>query len=160
PVCARCGGPDRDGSHHVAAREHRAFARGGPRHRLRDLVQVGRVPRNGRKLRDRMAKTERRGKGGRRMNTILITGANTGIGAAAAIAMARPGRRLILACRSETKTRPVLERIVAAGAEGTFLELDLGDLAKAQRAASLLAAREERLDLMIENAGLAGKRGV
>lgn len=92
--------------------------------------------------------------------TILITGANTGIGAAAAIAMAQPGRRLVLACRSEAKTRPVLERIAAAGAKGEFLELDLADLAKAHEAATRFAAREERLDLLIENAGLAGQRGV
>jgi NAD(P)-dependent dehydrogenase (short-subunit alcohol dehydrogenase family) len=94
------------------------------------------------------------------MQTILITGSNTGIGAAAAVSMARPDRRLLLACRSEAKARPVLDRIAAAGGKGEFVELDLGDLAKAHEAATRLAAREEKIDLLIENAGLAGKRGV
>ena len=93
-------------------------------------------------------------------STVLITGANTGIGAACALALARPGTRLVLACRSEEKTAPVLERARAAGAEAEFLKLDLADLAQADGAARAFAARNERLDVLIDNAGLAGRRGV
>ena len=94
------------------------------------------------------------------LSTILITGANTGIGAACALSMARPGRRLVLACRSEERTRPVLDGIRERGAEAEFLALDLGDLGGAERAARTFAEREQKLDLLIANAGLAGQHGL
>ena len=46
--------------------------------------------------------------------TFLVTGANTGIGRVTALELARCGARLWLACRSEEKTRPVLDEIRAA----------------------------------------------
>jgi retinol dehydrogenase 12 len=94
------------------------------------------------------------------MKTILITGSNTGIGAACAIALAEPGVHLVLACRSEERTLPVLEEVRAKGAEATFLHLELDDLAQATRAARAFAKKNERLDLLVANAGLAGKRGL
>ena len=60
--------------------------------------------------------------------TILITGANTGIGAACARALAGPDVHLVLACRSEDKTAPVLAELRARGAKACFLSLDLADL--------------------------------
>jgi retinol dehydrogenase-12 len=57
------------------------------------------------------------------MRTIVITGANTGIGAACAVAMAAPEVHLVLACRSAEKAQPTL-------------------------------------DLLINNAGLGGQRGI
>ncbi|MEZ4391127.1 MAG: SDR family NAD(P)-dependent oxidoreductase [Polyangiales bacterium] len=92
--------------------------------------------------------------------TLVITGANTGIGAAAAAQLARPGVRLILACRSEEKTRPVLDRLREAGAEARFVALDLTDLAGARRAGEALARELDGLDVLINNAGLAGQRGL
>ena len=43
--------------------------------------------------------------------TIIVTGANTGIGRVTAETLARRGARVHLACRSEAKTRPVLDAI-------------------------------------------------
>jgi retinol dehydrogenase 12 len=94
------------------------------------------------------------------MTTILITGANTGIGAAAALQLARPGTHLVLACRSEEKTAPVLAQIREAGAEASFLHVDLADLAATSAAAEGFAARAKRLDLLINNAGLGGQKGL
>ena len=91
---------------------------------------------------------------------VAITGANTGIGAACALELASPGTHLVLACRSETKTRPVLEKVRALGAEASFLALDLGDLTASARAGEELAARFPAIDLLVNNAGVAGARGL
>lgn len=92
--------------------------------------------------------------------TILVTGANTGIGAACARLLAEPGAHLVLACRSEAKTAPVLEQLRARGAEASFEALDLSDLASARACARRVLAAHPRLDLLINNAGLAGARGL
>ncbi len=91
---------------------------------------------------------------------VVVTGANTGIGAACALALAAPGTHLVLACRSREKTEPVLESARARGAEATFQPLDLGDAKAAAASGEALAERLPRLDLLVNNAGLAGQRGL
>lgn len=93
------------------------------------------------------------------MKTIVITGANTGIGAACAIQLAGPGTHLLLACRSEEKAAPVLDAVRAAGAKATFVALDLSDLAQVTGAARRLADAEPHVDVLVNNAGVAGQRG-
>jgi len=93
--------------------------------------------------------------------TCLITGANTGIGRAAAFELARRGAKLVLACRSESKTRPVIDELRReTGAEVDFLALDLSSLAAVRRSAAEYLAREQPLHVLIDNAGLAGQRGI
>jgi len=92
--------------------------------------------------------------------TIVITGSNTGIGAACALLLAKPGVHLVLACRSEARTTPVLERIRETGATAAFLRLDLSDLAQTSAAGETLAQQHDAIDLVINNAGLAGQRGL
>ena len=90
--------------------------------------------------------------------TFLITGANTGIGRATAAELAGRGGRVVLACRSEDKTRPVIDDIVrtTGNAEVGFLPLDLADLGSVRTAA---AAFDEPLHVLVNNAGIAGQRG-
>lgn len=92
--------------------------------------------------------------------TYLITGANTGIGRVTAEEIARGGGRVFLACRSEEKTRPVLDTIRASGGFAEFLPLDLGDLNSVRVCAETFLARGEPLHVLINNAGLAGQRGL
>jgi NAD(P)-dependent dehydrogenase (short-subunit alcohol dehydrogenase family) len=93
--------------------------------------------------------------------TFFVTGANTGIGRVTACELAKRGARVWLACRSEERTRPVLDEIRAmTGKDAGFVDLDLGDLASVKRAASAFLASGEPLDGLINNAGLAGSRGV
>jgi retinol dehydrogenase 12 len=94
------------------------------------------------------------------MQTIVVTGANTGIGAAFAREVARPGVALWLCCRSAVKTEPVLRDLRARGAEAHFVALDLGDLESAKRAAGELATALPRIDRLVNNAGIAGTRGL
>jgi NAD(P)-dependent dehydrogenase (short-subunit alcohol dehydrogenase family) len=87
----------------------------------------------------------------------LVTGANTGIGRVTAVELAKLGARVILACRSEEKTLPVVLEIGKDKAE--FLHLDLADLSSVRSSAETLLARGEPLTLLVNNAGLAGAHG-
>lgn len=90
---------------------------------------------------------------------VVITGANTGIGRVAALEIAKAGASMVLAGRSLERTQPVLEKIRAAGGEAEFVELDLGDLASVRAAAAQISATGMPIHTLINNAGLAGRRG-
>jgi NAD(P)-dependent dehydrogenase (short-subunit alcohol dehydrogenase family) len=91
--------------------------------------------------------------------TFLVTGANTGIGRATAVALARRGGRVHLACRSEEKARPALDVIAEHAADAEFLPLDLADLSSVRTSAEQFLARDEPLHVLVNNAGVAGQRG-
>lgn len=90
----------------------------------------------------------------------VVTGANTGIGAATARALAERGGRVVLACRSEEKTRPVIDAIEQGGGAADFLRLDLADLSQVRAAADELLGRGHPIHVLVANAGLAGQRGL
>lgn len=87
--------------------------------------------------------------------TIIVTGANTGIGFEAAAVLAAKGARVLLACRSRDKAEAAMARIRQAtpSADLAFLPLDQADLASV-RAAAELAAKEPRIDVLLNNAGV------
>lgn len=87
--------------------------------------------------------------------TILITGANTGIGYEAARVLAGRGARVLLGCRSDQRARDARQRILALHpkAEVETLALDLGSLESVRRAAAEVLG-ESRLDVLINNAGI------
>jgi NAD(P)-dependent dehydrogenase (short-subunit alcohol dehydrogenase family) len=87
--------------------------------------------------------------------TFLVTGANTGIGYAAAEALAKKGARVLLGCRDQGKAEKAISEIRASvpGAEVEFLPLNLADLESVQIAAER-AAKEDRLDVLLNNAGV------
>jgi retinol dehydrogenase 12 len=92
----------------------------------------------------------------------LITGANTGIGLATAAAIAGRGGRTFLACRSSQKGEAAVASITATyGSEAaSFLLLDLADLASVRACASQFRSLGEPLHVLINNAGVAGRRGL
>jgi retinol dehydrogenase 12 len=91
---------------------------------------------------------------------VVITGANTGIGRVTAETLAARGANVVLACRSEERTLPVVEAIRAAGGKAQFIELDLGELASVRTCAKKVLELDLPIDILINNAGLAGKRGL
>lgn len=92
--------------------------------------------------------------------TYVITGANTGVGRATAEALAARGARLLLACRSLERARVVEGAARALGGEVHLVELDLADLASVRRGAESIARLTPRIDALINNAGVAGARGL
>ena len=86
----------------------------------------------------------------------LLTGANSGIGFEAARLLAERGARVVLACRTDDKARAAAEAIRAAGPAGSVetLPLDLTRLASVREAAARFRASHDRLDLLINNAGI------
>jgi retinol dehydrogenase 12 len=94
--------------------------------------------------------------------TAVVTGANTGIGKATALALAREGWRVFVAARSAVKGDAAVSAIRAAtGSESVwFLALDLADLSSVRACADAFLARGEPLHVLVNNAGVAGRRGL
>ena len=88
--------------------------------------------------------------------TIVITGANSGVGFETAKVLAQRGAAVVLACRDLDKADRAAARIQAAAprANVTTLRLDLASLASVREAASELRSSHPRLDLLINNAGV------
>jgi retinol dehydrogenase-12 len=94
--------------------------------------------------------------------TFLVTGGNTGIGLATATALAGRGGRVHVAARSRQKGEAAVAQITAATGNDQvrFHQLDLADLAAVRQSASEFLALGEPLHVLINNAGVAGRRGL
>ncbi|KAI3377742.1 hypothetical protein L3Q82_008887 [Scortum barcoo] len=88
--------------------------------------------------------------------TVLITGANTGIGKETALDMARRGARVILACRDMTRARIAADEIRQKSGNGNVVvkKLDLASLQSVRDLARDVQENEDRLDILINNAGI------
>jgi NAD(P)-dependent dehydrogenase (short-subunit alcohol dehydrogenase family) len=91
--------------------------------------------------------------------TVVITGANTGLGFEAAKVLAQHGATVVLACRDLGKAAAAAAHIGAAAprARVSRLQLDLASLASVHQAAEQLRADHPRIDLLINNAGGYGR---
>lgn len=87
--------------------------------------------------------------------TIVITGATSGIGEAAAVALAKQGARIVFAARDRARadaTLGKLKRTNADAAHGYHLA-DLSTLAAMRAAGQAIAAAEPKIDVLVNNAG-------
>ena len=87
-------------------------------------------------------------------NIALVTGANKGIGFEIVRQMARLGFHVFLCARNAKAGREAAEKLSADGAV-TFLELDVSDAESIRRAAEEFARHADRLDVLVNNAGIA-----
>lgn len=92
----------------------------------------------------------------------LVTGANTGIGEVTALELARAGARVYVACRSTHKAAEAMARIKSEVPEADlkFVALDLASQKSIRACAAEFLDHESKLDLLINNAGLAGPKGL
>jgi retinol dehydrogenase 12 len=95
-------------------------------------------------------------------HTVVVTGANTGIGRATALALAGQGWRVYVAARSAAKGEAAVAAIKAATASDSvfYLALDLADLPSVRSSAEAFLDRGEPLHVLVNNAGVAGRRGL
>ncbi len=83
----------------------------------------------------------------------VVTGANSGLGLVTARELARAGARVVLACRSTEKGEGAAARISSA-VPGAAVEPAVLDLANLESVRTFAASAPDRLDLLINNAGL------
>ncbi len=89
------------------------------------------------------------------MKTILITGANTGIGLATAETFVKDGHHVILACRNPDKANQAKKQLDALGTgKVETITLDLNDLSQIAETAETLLGQFEKIDVLVNNAGM------
>lgn len=87
----------------------------------------------------------------------FVTGASRGIGAAAAIALARPGVHVVITGRSPGGLEETDDAIRSAGGTATLLPLDLAEAASVDSIGPSLLERFGRLDILVHAAASLGK---
>ena len=87
--------------------------------------------------------------------TIVATGATSGIGEAAVIALAGLGARIVVIARDETRAKATMQKLEAKapGLDHRLHLADLSSMAETRKVGAAIAASEPRIDVLINNAG-------
>lgn len=93
------------------------------------------------------------------MKTALVTGANKGIGLAAARGLAQQGFRVFLGARDAERGEAAATSLQGEGLAAEFVQIDINDPASIRAAASLVARSTESLDVLVNNAGAFPDKG-
>jgi NAD(P)-dependent dehydrogenase (short-subunit alcohol dehydrogenase family) len=86
--------------------------------------------------------------------TALVTGATDGVGRVVARELAKQGWRVLVHGRDRPRGEALVQEIERAGGRATFLAADLASLAEVRRLADEVRKATDRLDLLINNAGI------
>src|SRR5438034_4158456 len=88
------------------------------------------------------------------LKTVLITGANKGIGREVARQLATKGLHAFVGARNAKAGCKAAEEIANRGAKATFLEIDVADNDSVTNAAREFSNIEDHLDVLVYNAGI------
>jgi short-subunit dehydrogenase len=89
-----------------------------------------------------------------RERVAIVTGASSGIGAAAARAFARRGTTVVAVARREARLRALVDELRSDAPRSFYLAGDLGERAFAERVVDETAARLDRVDVLVNNAAI------
>jgi NAD(P)-dependent dehydrogenase (short-subunit alcohol dehydrogenase family) len=87
----------------------------------------------------------------------LVTGASRGLGASAALALAKEGAHIIATARTEGGLTELDDAIKAVGGSATLVPVDIKDFPAIDRLGAAIFERWKKLDILIGNAGVLGK---
>ena len=85
----------------------------------------------------------------------LVTGGSIGIGRGFALALAQAGADVAIIARNETAGNSVVEEIKALGRDSLFVKCDVADKAQVQAMVQQVVGQFGRLDIGVNNAGIA-----
>lgn len=88
----------------------------------------------------------------------IVTGASQGLGRALALAFTREGASIVINSRSEERIRPVAREAESLDAEVLALAADVSKSADVERLVGATVERFERIDVLVNNAGVLGPR--
>jgi len=86
--------------------------------------------------------------------TILVTGSTDGVGRVVAERLGAGGARVLVHGRDQGRAKAVVAGIEAKGGKAELLIADLSSLAEVRRLADAVRERTDRLDILINNAGV------
>ncbi|MFJ3586745.1 SDR family NAD(P)-dependent oxidoreductase [Streptomyces sp. NPDC090127] len=89
---------------------------------------------------------------------VLVTGASSGIGAAAAKVFTQEGATVVLAARREERLAELVDTLRDKGAEASYVVTDVTDAQSVSRAVEFAVSTYGRLDSAFNNAGIGGDR--
>src|SRR3984957_10132622 len=90
---------------------------------------------------------------------VLITGALSGIGRAAAVAFAKKGAKVVVAGRRDEAGKALAEELRSLGAEAEFINADVRNEDDVRALVDKTVAQSGRLDVAVNNAGTEGEVG-
>ena len=85
---------------------------------------------------------------------VLVTGASSGIGKAAAIMLGDRGAHVLVAARRAAQSEGTVDHIRGAGGEATFVQMDVADAASVAAGFDRIQSSFGRLDAAFNNAGI------
>ena len=92
--------------------------------------------------------------------TVLVSGSTDGVGRLVARRLGEAGARVLVHGRDAERGARVVADIEKAGGSATFFAADLGSLAEVRRLAAAVQDETDRLDILINNAGIGTAGGV
>jgi retinol dehydrogenase-12 len=87
--------------------------------------------------------------------TVLVTGATSGIGLETARALAKKGATVVVGARDARRGQAVVDELFSAGGRAELLEIDMASFESIRKAADRFSTQHSSLDVLVNNAGTA-----